>query len=149
MTEALALTGTEKVLEVGTGSGYQCAILAELAREVFSIDRIPELARDAERLLVDELGYSNVRVRTGDGSLGWPEAAPFDAIIVTAAAPEVPPALLEQLAEDGGRMVVPVGSQSLQRIEHIQRHGTAFNHEKCTPCRFVPLVGLQGWPDDE
>lgn len=148
MTEALALCGTERVLEIGTGSGYQCAILAELAREVFSVERIPDLARDAEELLVHELRYSNVRIRAGDGTLGWPEAGPFDAIIVTAAAPEAPPALLEQLTGDGGRMIVPVGSQSLQRIDHIRRHGTVFDHETSTPCRFVPLVGLQGWRDD-
>jgi protein-L-isoaspartate(D-aspartate) O-methyltransferase len=148
MTEALALTGAEKILEVGTGSGYQCAILAELAREVFTVERIPELARSAEELLVYELGYSNVHVQAGDGTLGWPEAAPFDAIIVTAAAPGAPPALLDQLDEDGGHMIVPVGSQSLQQIEHIRRHGTSFSRETSTPCRFVPLVGLQGWPDE-
>jgi len=149
MTEALGLTGTERVLEVGTGSGYQCAVLAELAREVFTIERIPELARSAEELLVYELGYANVHVQAGDGTLGWPEAAPFAAIIVTAAAPDVPPVLLEQLDADGGRMIVPVGSQSLQQIEHIRRHGTSFSHERSTPCRFVPLVGLHGWPDEE
>ncbi|MCG6955591.1 MAG: protein-L-isoaspartate(D-aspartate) O-methyltransferase [Gemmatimonadetes bacterium] len=149
MTAALGLNGWEKVLEVGTGSGYQCAILAELAREVFTIERIPELARSAEELLVYELGYSNVHVHAGDGTLGWPEAAPFDAIIVTAAAPGAPPALLDQMDADGGHMIVPVGSQSLQQIEHIRRQGTAFSREKSTPCRFVPLVGLQGWPDDD
>lgn len=149
MTAALRLTGRERVLEVGTGSGYQCAILAELGGEVYSIERVPELARAAEALLIRELGYRNVHMRTGDGSLGWPEASPFDCIMVTAAAPEPPPALLDQLSPDGGRLVVPVGSKSLQHIEHIERSGTSFSHEQTTPCRFVPLVGLHGWSGEE
>ncbi len=108
MTEQLRLAGPERVLEVGTGSGYQTALLALLADEVFSIEVVPELAERARALLVGTLGHLNVRLRTGDGSLGWPEEAPFDRIIVTAAAPEVPAALLAQLAP-GGRMILPVG----------------------------------------
>lgn len=145
MTEALSLSGNERVLEVGTGSGYQCAILAELAREVYSIERIPELAVQAAELLVEDLGYRNVHVRCGDGTLGWPEAAPFQAIIVTAAAPEPPPTLLEQLDPAGGRIAVPVGDQSLQYLVRMQRHGTTFTSERTTACRFVPLLGVEGW----
>jgi protein-L-isoaspartate(D-aspartate) O-methyltransferase len=147
MTEALSLSGDERVLEVGTGSGYQCAILAELAREVYSIERIPELAGQARELLADELGYRNVHVRCGDGTVGWPEAAPFQAIIVTAAAPEPPPSLLEQLDPDGGRIVVPVGNQSLQYLVRMERHGTSLTSERTTACRFVPLLGMEGWKE--
>lgn len=148
MTEDLSLTGHERVLEVGTGSGYQCAILAELAEEVYSIERIPRLARDAQRLLADELGYRNVHVRCGDGTLGWPEAGPFQAIVVTAAAPEPPPSLLEQLDPEGGRLVVPVGDRNLQRLLRMERHGTSFTTRRTTACRFVPLLGLEGWGEE-
>lgn len=147
MTERLSLTGDERVLEVGTGSGYQCAILAELAREVYSIERVPELARTARDLLVDDLGYRNVQLRCGDGTLGWSEAGPFHAIVVTAAAPEPPHPLLEQLHPEGGRLVIPVGDQSLQHLVKVERHGTSFTREHTTPCRFVPLLGLEGWHD--
>ncbi len=141
MTGELALTAHSRVLEIGTGSGYQTAILAEIASEVFTIERIPELA-DAARQRLATLGYRNLQFRTGDGALGWPEAAPFDAIIVTAAAENVPAALIEQL-KPGGRMVVPVGSvrvdnQLLFRIEK-DRDGTIAQHE-LFGVRFVPLI---------
>ena len=143
MTEALELGGNEKVLEVGTGSGYQTAILAELAREVYSIERIPELARDAERRLED-LGYTNVHIKVGNGTLGWPEEAPFDAIMVTAGAPKVPGPLKAQLA-DGGRLVIPVGSEFHQILYRVKRQKDTFSEEALTSCVFVPLVGEEGW----
>jgi protein-L-isoaspartate(D-aspartate) O-methyltransferase len=143
MTEMLGLTGSEKVLEIGTGSGYQTAILAELARFVYSIERIEALAEDArERLAL--LGYSNVDVRVSDGSSGLPSEAPFDAIMVTAGAPEVPVSLCRQLAEDG-RLEVPVGSRTLQRLHLVcKKHGQLIVTES-TGCVFVPLIGDEGW----
>ena len=146
MTEALDLHGTEHVLEIGTGSGYQCAILAELASEVYSVERIPELAADARTLLA-ELGYRSVHVRAGDGSLGWPEEAPFHAVVVTAAAPEAPRALLDQLSPDGGRLVVPVGDRELQHLAIVERSGNEYVTRYSLGCRFVPLLGEQGWPE--
>ena len=140
MTEALELSGHERVLEVGTGSGYQTAILAELCSKVYSVERIKSLADRAIRTL-DALGYYNVLVRVGDGSLGWPEEAPFDAVIVTAGAEKVPPPLVEQLAP-GGRMVIPVGSgawaQDLLLIEKDAK-GSVRTRELC-PVLFVPLL---------
>lgn len=146
MTQCLELTGTERVLEVGTGSGYQSAVLAELCRWVYTVERIPELAARAERTL-RELGYHNVSVRVGDGTLGWPEEAPFEGILVTAGAPEAPPALLEQLAE-GGRLVIPVGTRYSQTLQRITRRGGRLEVEEFGPCVFVPLVGRQGWPEE-
>lgn len=141
MTEQLRLTTESRVLEIGTGSGYQAAVLAEIAGEIYSIERIPELARTATERL-GRLGYSNVHVREGDGAHGWPEAAPFDAIIVTAAAAVIPPALLEQLGA-GGRMIIPVGgpndAQVLVRLE--RKPGGEIARESLWPVRFVPLVG--------
>jgi protein-L-isoaspartate(D-aspartate) O-methyltransferase len=138
MTEALGLSGREKVLEVGTGSGYQTAILAELAAEVFSIERHAELSRQAgERLAA--LGYRNVRLKMGDGSLGWPEEAPFDRIVVTAGAAECPIALWEQLAE-GGVLVGPFGPLSDQALYEIHKIGGQPQRRFLTACRFVPLV---------
>jgi protein-L-isoaspartate(D-aspartate) O-methyltransferase len=138
MTEALQLTGGEKVLEVGTGSGYQTAILAELAAAVFSIERHAELSRQAgERL--SQLGYQNVRLRVGDGSQGWPEEAPFDRIMVTAGAAECPPALWEQLAE-GGVLVGPFGPLSDQALWEMHKIGAQPQRRYLTACRFVPLV---------
>jgi protein-L-isoaspartate(D-aspartate) O-methyltransferase len=141
MTEQLALTPHSRVLEVGTGSGYQTAILAEIAAEVFTIERLPELA-DAAQGRLTELGYRNIRFKAGDGALGWPEAAPFDAIIVTAAALTLPPALPEQL-RPGGKLIVPLGSvahdnQVLVRIEK-DMDGAVHRHD-LYPVRFVPLV---------
>jgi protein-L-isoaspartate(D-aspartate) O-methyltransferase len=146
MTQALELEDDERVLEVGTGSGYQAAVLAELAREVWSVERIPELAGGAAALLA-ELGYGNVHVRAGDGSLGWPEQAPFDAIVVTAAAPGTPPSLLAQLSPEGGRLVAPVGDRELQHLEIVERRGAEYVTRHSIGCRFVPLLGAEGWTD--
>jgi protein-L-isoaspartate(D-aspartate) O-methyltransferase len=141
MTERLRLSGTERVLEVGTGSGYQTAILARLADEVFSIEIVPELAARAREVLLGRLGVANVRLRTGDGALGWPEAAPFDRVIVTAAATEVPPALVAQLAP-GGRMILPVGeSAETQMLRVIDRGKDGVTGQSdLLPVRFVPLT---------
>ena len=140
MTEQLHLTPASRVLEVGTGSGYQAAVLAEIARDVYSIERIPELARTAEARLA-RLGYANVRVREGDGSLGWPEAAPFAAIMVTAAAEDIPPALLQQL-EVRGRLIMPVGGvYGEQLLILVERQAPDdFVRHQLWPMRFVPLI---------
>ncbi len=138
MTELAALGPESKVLEVGTGSGYQAAVLAEVAGEVYSIEIVKELADSAAETL-RRLGYGSVRVRHGDGYAGWPEAAPFDAIVVTAAAPRVPPALLEQLAL-GGRLVVPVGD-AYQELEVHTRTATGVEVQRVLPVRFVPMTG--------
>ena len=144
MTELLRLRGGERVLEVGTGSGYQAAVLAELAAEVFTVERHAELSAAAGRLL-GELGYANVHLRLGDGTLGWPEEAPFAAILVTAAAPAVPASLKRQLA-DGGRLVLPVGSGFGQQLLAVRREGGEFTETPGIPCIFVPLVGKEGYP---
>ncbi len=147
MTEALELNGEEKVLEIGTGSGYQAAILSLLAKEVYTIERIASLARRAEETL-SRLGYENVWVKVGNGTLGWPEHAPYDAIMVTAAAPEVPAPLKEQLA-DGGRLIAPVGSHWSQMLVRVKRSGDRFISRNLTSVVFVPLVGEFGWSDSE
>jgi protein-L-isoaspartate(D-aspartate) O-methyltransferase len=139
MSEALQLTGGERVLEIGTGSGYQTAILAELAEEVFSIERHAELSRQAGERLA-QLGYANVRLRVGDGSLGWPEEAPFEKIIVTAGAAECPPALWDQLVE-GGVLVGPFGEPSEQALWEMHKIAGRQESRFLTACRFVPLVG--------
>jgi protein-L-isoaspartate(D-aspartate) O-methyltransferase len=140
MTEALELGPDDRVLEIGLGSGYQAAVLSELARDVYTVEIVPELARRSMRLLT-ELGYGNVHVRIGDGRLGWPEEAPFDAILATAAPLEVPPALLEQLAP-GGRMVIPIGQdvQDLRRMRKPVEGGPPVV-ESLMPVRFVPMTG--------
>jgi protein-L-isoaspartate(D-aspartate) O-methyltransferase len=138
MTEALGLQGGERVLEIGTGSGYQAAVLAELVPEVWSIELLEPLARAAQARLA-RLGIRNVHVRSGDGYLGWPELAPFDAIIVTAAPEEVPPALVEQLAVSG-RMVLPVGPSGGQELLRIVREEDGLRRESLFPVRFVPMV---------
>jgi protein-L-isoaspartate(D-aspartate) O-methyltransferase len=143
MTQALELTGDEKVLEIGTGSGYQAAILAELARIVISIERFPALAETAAQLLTN-LGYTNVSVHVAEDTLGWPKEAPYDAIIVTAGAPSVPTELSAQLAP-GGRMIIPVGTRELQTLYKITRHGNNFKMEDLGGCYFVPLVGRGAW----
>jgi protein-L-isoaspartate(D-aspartate) O-methyltransferase len=143
MSEALALTGSERVLEIGTGSGYQAAILAELAREVYTVERLDDLSIRARKILY-RLNYQNIRLRIGDGTLGWPEAGPYDGIIVTAGAPAVPEALMQQLAE-GGRLVIPVGGHEVQELEVITRRGSELSRRSVTACRFVKLIGERGW----
>lgn len=143
MTALLHLKGDEKVLEIGTGSGYQAAVLAHLAREVHTVERIPALADRAEGLL-RRLGLTNVTVHRGDGTLGLPEFAPYDAILVTAAAPKVPQSLLDQLA-DGGRLVIPVGSHGVQYLERWRRLGEEFRRQVLDAVAFVPLIGQEGW----
>lgn len=143
MTEALELEGMERVLEIGTGSGYQTAILADLSAKVYSIERIKSLADRATRLL-DQLGYYNVLIKVGDGTLGWKEEAPFDGIMVTAAAPYVPPTLLEQLGE-GGRIVIPVGDAYSQILKKITKGKDYLRETSLASCVFVKLVGEQGW----
>jgi protein-L-isoaspartate(D-aspartate) O-methyltransferase len=145
MTAALRLRGTERVLEIGTGCGYQAAVLSRLAKEVFTMEFLPELASAAAER-VARLGYTNIHVHCGDGSLGLPEFAPFDAILVAAAAPQVPPPLLQQLA-DGGCMIVPVGVADYQDLHLIERHGGTFATRRLDPCRFVPLLGRFGWKE--
>ena len=139
MTQALRLTGDERVLEIGTGSGYQAAVLSKLVQQIYSVEVIPELAAEAQERLL-RLGHDNVRVKAGDGNAGWPEHAPYDAIIVTAAAVKVPDALLEQL-RDGGRMVIPVDENGGQELVLIEKSaGGAITERRILPVAFVPLV---------
>jgi protein-L-isoaspartate(D-aspartate) O-methyltransferase len=145
MTEALELTGDEKVLEVGTGSGYQAAILAKLARRVVTTERLPALAESAKKTL-DSLGYTNIEVKIAEETLGWPKAGPYDAIVVTAGAPKVPPELLLQLAING-RMVIPVGSRHLQELYKITRRKTQNIVKNLGGCRFVSLIGRDAWEE--
>ena len=147
MTQLLKLTGSERVLEVGAGSGYQAAILSQLAAEVETVELIPELAERAARTLA-ELGLDNVHVHSGDGSEGWAPSAPYDDILVAAAAPQVPPPLLEQLALHG-RMILPVGRHGYQGLELWRREQETFEHEAILPVAFVPLRGKHGWARDE
>jgi protein-L-isoaspartate(D-aspartate) O-methyltransferase len=144
--QALALKGGERVLEVGTGSGYSAAVLARLAAAVITLERHPELGREAEQLLA-RLGFSNVDVVVGDGSLGLPERAPFEAIAVHATAPAPPATLLDQLA-DGGRLVVPVASRGADMLTAYRRRGEETESVVIGPCRFVPLIGDQGYRED-
>jgi protein-L-isoaspartate(D-aspartate) O-methyltransferase len=146
MSEALALNGSDTVLEIGTGSGYQAAVLALLADRVFSLERIPSLARRARKVL-DECGFGKVNIRLADGTQGWQEMAPFDAILVTAGAPEVPQHYLDQLAV-GGRLIIPVGDQESQLLLRVTRTGEKeYLEEKMLGCRFVPLIGNYGWQE--
>ena len=147
MTQTLRLTGEEKILEIGTGCGYQAAVLSMLAREVYSIELRPELARSAgERL--ERLGFQNVHVHCGDGSLGLKEFSPFDAILVAAAAPRVPEPLLEQMSE-GARLIAPIGAEDHQNLVFVTRRGDEYTTEWREGCRFVPLLGRHGWKDWE
>jgi protein-L-isoaspartate(D-aspartate) O-methyltransferase len=143
MTELLRLKGTERVLEIGTGSGYQAAVLAELCEKVYTVERIKSLA-DKARASLDRLGYRSVAIKVYDGTYGWKEMAPFDAIMVTAGAPEVPATLTEQLKE-GGSMVIPVGDRHGQRLLKVSRTSEGTVTEQNTPCVFVPLIGNHGW----
>ena len=145
MTQALECSGKETVLEIGTGSGYQTAILAEVAHEVISIERHAALSKQAGAVLA-KLGYQNVTLVVADGTLGWRGRAPYDRIIVTAAAAECPPALFEQLKE-GGILAIPVGGQDCQTLQAIRKEGARPQRSNLSPCRFVPLVGAQGWPE--
>lgn len=145
MTAALHLTGSERVLEIGTGCGYQAAILSNMAKIVFSIESRSELAATAAARL-ERLGYENVHVHCGDGTLGLPELAPFDAILVAAAAPAVPEPLRSQLA-DGGRLILPVGDAENQELHYVERHGNSFETLTLEACRFVPLIGYHGWKE--
>jgi protein-L-isoaspartate(D-aspartate) O-methyltransferase len=146
MTEALEVKEKDRILEIGAGSGYQAAILAELAAEVLTIERLASLAAAAERVL-DTLGYKNVRVKVGDGTLGWPQESPYDGIIVTAGAPQVPRPLIEQLAS-GGRLVIPVGDQYSQTLTRVRQIPGGLKYEYLGGCRFVRLIGKYGWQAD-
>jgi len=146
MTQALELLGNEKVLELGTGSGYQAAILAEMARQVITVERLPSLANTARRTL-NKLGYINVQVHLAERTLGWRAEAPYDAIMVTAAAPRIPQELLDQLAV-GGRLVIPVGSRWEQDLLQVTKQEEGFTTNNLTPCRFVPLIGEEAWNEE-
>ena len=146
MVEALELRRSDRVLEIGAGSGYQAAILSLLAREVIGVERIPEL-RDSARRTLERLGYDNVRVELAGDALGRPEEAPYDAIVVAAAAPRIPLGLLDQL-ETGGRLVIPVGDRGEQTLMKIIKSGEGFSTRSLTGCRFVPLIGEGAWPED-
>lgn len=144
MTELLQLTGTEKVLEIGTGSGYQCAILAELAGQVYTVERIPAIAKRTRKIF-DQLKYGNIIIHIGDGTLGWKQHSPYDGIIVTAASPYVPKPLLEQLGK-GGRLVIPIGDEFTQDlVVYTRENGDDFIEESHGGCRFVKLIGEHGW----
>lgn len=142
MTECLGLSGIEKVLEIGTGSGYQTAILAELAKEIYSIERFEALSKRAQSLL-NELGYKNIRMRIGDGTLGWPEEAPFERIIITAACAKVPQPLIEQL-KDGGKLILPLGEAYSQALTLVEKKDNELEYKNICSCVFVPLVGKYG-----
>ncbi len=144
MTELLKPNKNKKILEIGTGCGYQTAILAEICKEVYTIERVPELTEMAKRNL-EKLGYKNVFFKTGDGSLGWEENAPYDGIIVTAGAPKVPESLKKQLSKDGGVLVIPVGSKFTQSLLRITRKENFYDTEELFFCAFVPLIGKEGW----
>ena len=145
MTEALDLTGTEKTLEIGTGSGYQTAILAELSNKIYTIERIrPHMIK--ARKVLSELGYHNILFKVFDGTIGWKEYGPYDAIIVTAGAPKIPQPFLDQLAE-GGRLIIPVGNKSSQELIKVTRKQGSYSQKELGGCRFVDLVGRHGWTD--
>lgn len=147
MAEALELSGGERVLEIGTGSGYEAAVLGELCRELYSVERIPALAAGARRVLAS-LGYQNVHINVADGSLGWPEMAPFEAIVMSAAARRIPRPLVEQLA-DAGRLVLPMGEEDAQTLVRIRKTAAGLREECLGECRFVKLIGIYGWEEPE
>ena len=144
MTEALALKGEERVLEIGTGSGYQTAIIAELCRQVFTIERLNNLSRKAQNIL-EGLNYMNIVFKMFDGTYGWPDQAPFDAILITASAPEIPDSLVKQLG-DGGRLVAPIGGADKQKLVVLTKKGDRVSRRDLVNCKFVPLIGKYGWP---
>lgn len=146
MTEALKLKGGEKVLEIGTGSGYQTAVLAEIAERVYSVERLPSLAKRAREVL-DNLEYKNISIKVGDGTYGWKEFSPYDAIMVTAGAPDIPPPLVNQLKE-GGRLVIPVGDIFSQELVVITKEKDKIKKESYGGVRFVKLIGSYGWRTD-
>jgi protein-L-isoaspartate(D-aspartate) O-methyltransferase len=143
MTELLELGGSDKVLEIGTGSGYQAAVLAELAGEVYTVERVVSLARNAEERF-HSLRYNNIHVKIGDGTLGWTENSPFDRMIITAGTPEIPGPLLNQLSKDG-IIIAPVGDRFSQQLLKLRKSGGKVIEEFLTPCVFVPLIGKYGW----
>ena len=143
MTQALQLQGQEKVLEIGTGSGYQAAVLSRLCEKVYTVERVNTLLAGARKLF-DSLRYFNIVAKLDDGTLGWPEFGPFDAIIVTAGGPEIPQPLIEQLA-DPGRLVIPVGDQDIQNLHLVVKNGGAIHVEQLASVRFVELIGEHGW----
>lgn len=143
MTEALKLKGKEKVLEIGTGSGYQSAILAEIGCQVYSVERIEKLAERAKKVL-EKLGY-DVKIKIGDGTLGWEEFSPYDRIIVTAAGPEIPDTLLSQLSDNEGRLIMPVGDRFIQDLILVIKKGKQIEKINLGGCQFVPLIGEKGW----
>jgi protein-L-isoaspartate(D-aspartate) O-methyltransferase len=145
MTEFLGLKGTERVLEIGTGSGYQAAVLAELCQKVYTVERIKTIA-DKARATLDRLGYKSVAIKIYDGTYGWKEMAPYDAIIVTAGSPDIPAPLVEQLKE-GGRMVIPVGDRYGQQLITVVKTSEGITTERSVPCVFVPLIGNHGWKE--
>lgn len=143
MTDVLQLSGEERVLEIGTGSGYQTAILAELSAQVFTIERIRSLARKSQQIL-NGLKYFNIVYKVFDGTYGWPDQAPFDAILITASTPQIPPMLLSQL-KDNGRLIAPVGGRDSQKMTVVTKQGNNLRHTIIGDCKFVPLVGKYGW----
>jgi protein-L-isoaspartate(D-aspartate) O-methyltransferase len=144
MTQTLGVEAHHRVLEIGTGSGYQAAVLGKMAREVFTVERIPELGKHAEGIL-EKMGFANISFKIDDGTLGWPEKAPFDRIVVTAGAPWPPQNLIDQLSADGGVLIIPVGSEDEQILLRIIKTGNAITRESLLACRFVKLLGEQGW----
>lgn len=147
MSEALQLQGEERVLEIGTGSGYQTAVLAELAAQVFTIERVKSLSQHA-KVLLDGLGYTNINFKVFDGTYGWRDRGPYDCLVITAAAPHVPRVLVEQV-KDGGRIVAPVGGAENQELIVLTRHGSQVRQRRLSLCNFVPLIGKYGWPEEE
>ncbi|MCZ6512660.1 MAG: protein-L-isoaspartate(D-aspartate) O-methyltransferase [Nitrospinae bacterium] len=147
MSEALQLTGEERVLEIGTGSGYQTALLSELAAQVFTIERVKSLGRQAKQLL-DGLGYTHINYKVFDGTYGWQELGPYDAVLITAAGPEVPQALIEQV-KDGGRIVAPIGDDQGQELMVYTKRGKRLRAKRMGDCFFVPLIGKYGVPEGE
>lgn len=146
MTELLELKGNEKVLEIGTGSGYQAAILAEIAKEVYTVERFAILAKLAEERF-HSLGYNNIHIRFGDGTIGWSEEAPFDRIIITAGTPKIPDPLIEQIAV-GGIVIAPVGERFSQQLLKVRKSKDKLLEQYHTPCVFVPLIGAYGWKEE-